>query len=187
MDDYAAKVFLREKALYRDRRNANDLAVIEGGWKPSTFRFIENTDTARLRRFGLSLLWRFAVSTRDVAKQVHLPPKHLLAIRQIVLGETDVDHRRYPVYFSVASDGPELVKVAPIRVGGHPFRRFFLDGVVCYASPFIKHPKFEPFEFMFAGQDKILPVYCFDSSNSDHLDYQENLAARILRKQGNPF
>lgn len=176
LDDYAAKVFYERGFTYRKRRLAVDLNTISGGFKPNKIYSIADVDALKLRKFGLSLLWRAAVSSNSAVSRIQLPPRILENVRSRILFDID-NIFEFPVYFSFASDGQELCKMAPFRVGNHPFIRFFLDGVVCYVSPWIKKTDFKLYDWLFAGRyQHQIKLWCFDSDTSNHAKTDEEIA-----------
>lgn len=188
LDDAAAKCFVEHRYTYRKRRSTSDTTMMTGGFVPREIYTIDNIDGQLIRRFGLSLLWRAAVSRLDVFSRVSLAPKRLEDLRQRIIGRILDSPDQYPVYFGVFSDGQELSKIAPYRVGSHPFIRFFLDGVVCYVSPWRKRPELQKYSFLSVGRvkDKIR-IICFDRNDSNHGDYERKLANEIFEKIGDIF
>lgn len=187
LDDYAAKVFFERGLTYRKRRNAAARLSILGGFQSNTVVKLQDVDAAKLRRFGQSLLWRFAVSSQEVANTVEVSASDLRRLRALILGKSPDAEGEYPVYFSVASDGEELAKIGPWKMGGHPFYRFFLDGVVCYASPFRRNTKFESYSSLFASDSNELFLWCFDAESSEQIDLENVLAKEMKSRFGDPF
>ena len=97
--DAAAKCFIARGYTYRGRRSASDLTTLTGGFIPKRVYTITNIDATMLRRFGLSLPWRAAVSRLPPFSRITVPPKRLEDLRQRIIGHGSDSHRQFPVYF----------------------------------------------------------------------------------------
>lgn len=117
--------------------------MIEGGFGA---REVVDLDTARLRLFFLSLLWRAAASTREEFAAITLPPDDLEHLRRIVLGVDTPAADFYPVQLIQLSTRGVMHNQTPYAdlrglpdvddpegSGTHvPIYRFYLDGLIAH-------------------------------------------------------
>lgn len=187
-DDQAAKCFIGNGFTYRTRRDRQAINNLGKRFVADQVYEIKGVDTANIRLFALSLLWRAAVTSLDAFRLVKVSPSHLADIRKRLVARDAGPFSEYPVYFGVFCDLEELTKIAPYRPRNHPFYRFFLDGVVCYVCMrrrLADAGRFGPF-LVGAEQNRLL-LPCFSSSCSDHDLYTEITAQEIARKRGDIF
>lgn len=187
-DDAAAKCFIDRGFTYRSRRHPGDLNVLRGGFLPNSVHEVTGVETRALRLFGLSLLWRAAVSTLPAMDLVTMRSERLHDIGERLLAGDPGPHLEFPVYFGVFCDAQELTKVAPYQPDKHPFYRFFLDGIVAYVSPrrtLLAAKRYG--RLIVGGESDRFPVYCFSSLNSNHADYVDRTGDRIRANEGDIF
>ena len=103
-------------------------------------------DTARLRRFFLSLLWRAAASTRPECAEIVVPLADLEQLRRAVLGEIDPPLNFYPAQLTQLSTRGLMHNQAPHRATQdvpnldapdepwttRPTFRFYMDGLIAH-------------------------------------------------------
>lgn len=187
-DDVAAKCFIGNGFTYRTRRDRHDIHSLSSRFVADQVYEIDNVDTARIRLFALSLLWRAAVTSLEAFALVKVSPSHLEDIRVRLLRGDAGPAIEYPVYFGVFCDAEELTKVAPYRPRNHPFYRFFLDGVVCYVCPRRRLADANKYGLLLAGSEPDrLRLLCFPSYSSEQRNYTERTAAEIVDRRGDIF
>lgn len=187
-DDAAAKCFIDGSYLYRTRRDPNDLDIIRGDFHPGSVIEVENVDTAKIRLFALSLLWRAAVSELSSMQEVKVRAQNIEEIGKRIFSETPGSPRQFAVYFCVFDSGEELPKVAPFRPGAHPFYRFFLDGVVAYVCPrksLVAAPRYG--RLLVGTENDRFPMLCLPSIGSAHAEHTLRMGGEILAREGNIF
>jgi hypothetical protein len=187
-DDDAARCFIQNGFTYRKRRDPHEINRLGSRFLAGQVYEITNFDTARMRLFALSLLWRAAVTSLEAFTSVRVSPSHLTDIRNRLVSGNPGPPREYPVYFGVFCDAEELTKVAPYRHRNHPFYRFFLDGVVCYVSPRRRVADVGKYGPLLAGSEPDrLKLLCFPSYSSQQKDYTERTAMEIANERGDIF
>lgn len=133
-DDAATKTFLNAGWTYRRRRHPDLPEVLVDNFSANQLYTIDNVDTDLVKLFGLSLLWRAAVSSLETFNSIRLKEDFLEDLRLRILAGEAGKPLDIPVYFSLFDGSEELTRVAPTAINNHPFYRFFLDGVVCYVG-----------------------------------------------------
>ena len=187
-DDAAAKCFIENGYTYWRRRDKIDINRLSNRFTADETYSVEVKDTRQIRLFALSLLWRAAVSKLDAFSGVNLLPGHVRDIRNRLLTGRPGNHLDYPVYFGVFCDGQELSKIGPFRPNGHPFIRFFLDGVLCYISPRKRLKNASDYGLLLAGAERRnINLYCFSSLNSAHAEYTDRGLLDIELREGDIF
>lgn len=78
--------------------------------------------------------------------------------------------------------------MAPFSVPGHPFYRFFLDGVVCYVGRGRANiwSRRLP-QLMVGGTPGRLQALCVASLGSDHDQLSHEMARQLFQKEGDIF
>lgn len=187
-DDAAAKAFIQRGFTYSTRRMEHDINSLKPGFVANHEYWIEDVDVRQLRLFVLSLLWRAAVSRNNAFDKVTVSPSHLEDLRRRLLAGDPGPHTDYPAYLGVFCSGDERTKMSPFRPKGSRFYRFFLDGVLCYVSPIRRMTSTTNLGGLLLGSDPgRAPLYCFDSINSAHREYEETLASRTYDTYGDIF
>lgn len=187
-DDAAAKCFLDGGFLYRTRRDPHDLAIIRGDFQSGTVVEVENVDTAKIRLFALSLLWRAAVSEISSMQEVKVSARNIEEIGKRIFTEMPGSPRQFAVYFCVFDSGEELPKIAPFLPGAHPFYRFFLDGVVAYVCPrknLIAAPRYG--RLLVGTEVDRFPMLCLPSIGSAHAEHAVRGLGEIFAREGDIF
>lgn len=147
LDTWAIAAMRAQKLVWSGWGDAAALGaaheVIEGGFGA---REVVDLDTARLRLFFLSLLWRAAASTREEFAAITLPPDDLEHLRRIVLGVDTPAACFYPVQLIQLSTRGVMHNQTPYPdmrwlpdvddpedSGMHvPIYRFYLDGLIAH-------------------------------------------------------
>jgi hypothetical protein len=187
-DNEAAKCFIENGFTYRARRDPHDLNKLGANFVADQVYEIDDVNTTKLRLFGLSLLWRAAVTSIDAFELVKVSHSHLLDIRARLAARDPGPFTEYPIYFAVFCDAEELMKVAPYRPKNYPFYRFFLDGVVCYVCPRRRIADADQRGLLFAGSEtNRLRVPCLLSIGSNHSIQTSRAAQEIHRQRGDIF
>lgn len=188
LDDAAAKCFIGGGFTYRARRDPNNIEVLRDSFVPGDIYEIENVHTAKLRLFGLSLLWRAAASDLDAMRLVTVKESNLRDIGELILAGDPGSPLQYPVYFGFFCGAEELPKLAPFQPSKHPFFRFFLDGVVAYVCPRKTLLAGKRYGRLLVGKEPDrFPMPCFSSANSNHAELSERVYASVKENEGNIF
>lgn len=187
-DDYAAQVLMNGGWTYRRRRDPSNPERLVDDFRPEHLYEIEGVDTDRIKLFGLSLLWRAAASDLEAFRRVRLRPETLEHLRQRVRQGQAGKPLDFPVYFTLFDGSSELPKMAPFSVPGHPFYRFFLDGVVCYVGRGRANiwSRRLP-QLMVGGTPGRLQALCVASLGSDHDQLSHEMARQLFQKEGDIF
>jgi hypothetical protein len=188
LDDAAAKCFIERGYTYRTRRNPDDIMMLRDNFIPNEIYEVENVDTATLRLFALSLLWRAAVSKLDAMKLVRVKQINLQDIAERILRGDPGSYLQFPVYFGVFCGAEELAKIAPFQPQDHPFVRFFLDGVVAYVCPrrtLLAAPRYG--RLLVGKELDRFPMLCYASSGSNHARLSEAIHDEVVAREGHIF
>lgn len=187
-DDPAAKCFFEGGYTYRARRHPADITKLRDGPLPGGAIEIEGVDAAKVRLFALSLLWRAAVSQLAPMAAVKMRDGNLEDIRRRIETGRPGNPLEYAVYFCVFDSGEELLKIAPFQPSGHPFYRFFLDGVVAYVSPrrtLIKARKLG--RLVVGTEPDRFTMLCLPSASSEHARITRMAAGDLFDEYGDIF
>jgi len=188
VDDAAAKCFVENGFTYRKRRNPLDMNKLGERFVPNQFYQIEGVNSSLIRLFGLSLLWRAAVSKEEAFKDVKVSPSHLADLRDRILCGDAGPCTEYALFYAVFCDATELTKMSPFKPKGFPFYRFFLDGVVCYVSPIRYTKEAGQYGNWLAGAEPgSINLFCFPSLDSNQERYTSRAARELYGKHGNVF
>lgn len=187
-DDHAAKVLLNAGWTYRRRRHPDHPDVLVDDFLPGKLYDIPDVDTKKLKLFGLSLLWRAAVSELDTFSHIRLRPSFLEHLRVRVLEGEAGRSDDIPVYLNLFDSSKELSKIAPIELKDRPFFYFFLDGVVCYVARGRNNMASKRLGAQLIGsQDETVTALCVSSEASAQHRYEVAMAHRLGDAHGNVF
>ncbi len=187
-DSVAAECFISSGLTYRKRRDPSDINRLRDDFVPGEIYEIQGVDITKIRLFALSLLWRAAVSRLKAFELVQIDANQIEDIRHRILSGNPGSYEEFPVYFGVFCGGEELPKLAPFQPKGHPFFRFFLDGVICYISPCRHFKSVKTYGRLLAGaQPDRLNLVCFPSLESNHSRLSEKIARTVAKKEGDFF
>ncbi|MCD2171335.1 hypothetical protein [Rhizobium sp. C4] len=187
-DDVAASCFVDNGFTYSKRRDPLKLDLLRDNFIDGYVYEISRVDTQSLHLFAISLLWRSAVTSLSGFEHITVRARRLEELRQMLLGTEPLSVGDFPAYFIVFDGARELIKMAPSKIKGHPFIRFFLDGVVCYVSPTRRVKTGLAFEQFYVGSDPgLLRVPCVSSASSDHLSFMTKSSNNLVNTFGNPF
>ena len=185
----AANLLIGNGLTYRSRRNPNNPTELIDHFASHTLHTFTNVDSYSLKIFGLSLLWRSAVTSHDTFKHININANVETELREAITGKNVLKWNEYPVYFGFFEAKVELGKIAPIYEKSNKAFRFFLDGVVCYVSKFRHNLWFNELKGpIIAGFNKsTIEIPCLSSDESQHLKYEEEMATRLYNEQGDIF
>ncbi|MER8948294.1 MULTISPECIES: hypothetical protein [unclassified Mesorhizobium] len=188
LDDVAAKCFIEKGFTYRKRRNPLDPGELLDSFVPGTIHTVTGINSASVRLFALSLLWRAAVSNLPAFELVTVRPKRLEDLRQRILDDDPGAADEFPVYFAFFCGQEELPKITPFRFERHAFYRFFLDGVVCYVSPTKRPQDVARFSRFFVGRERdTFQMGCLPSSSSALARQAKEQLLQLSEKHGDIF
>jgi hypothetical protein len=154
-------------------------------------RVIENVDTAALRIFFLSVLWRAAATRRREFHQVRIPDGKLKLLGRVIRGEIADRKRLHPVVLTQISTIGEHHNFAPQRENKIvkwkksrrkvPIFRFFFDGLVSHfhvRASLQDDVGLGKLEVGSSEQLGLLTVPYEDSSQNDRLEFFKSIAER---------
>jgi len=187
-DSVAAEALLRGRWTYRRRRDSQDPSFLSDTFVPHRIYEIGGVDTDAMKLFGLSLLWRAAASGLEAFRDVRLRAEFLEHLRIRVLKGVAGKPSDIPMYFALFDSSEELTKIAPTKISGHPFYRFFLDGVVCYVAHGRTNIWSKRIPQLLVGSTlgRVAAV-CVPSAGSAHAEYVSGMANALADTHGDVF
>lgn len=187
-DDYIAKVLYSAGWTYRKRRPHNKPEELKDNFIAGFPYSIEPVNTNQIRLFALSLLWRAAETNNSGFSDVKLRPELREDLRQRIVSGDAGNFMEFPVYFTFFDSKYELTKMSPIRFQGHPFFRFFLDGVACYVAKSRTNLWSKKQQSMMVGaQKERLVAVCIDSENTHHARNDSEMLNSLFDHHGDVF
>ena len=187
-DDYIAKILLRAGWTYRKRRPLGKPEKLEDAFVANDVYCLSPVDTNLVRLFALSMLWRAAETNNEGFSNVTLRSVLRENLKQRILSGDAGHYMEFPVYFTLYDSKFELTKMAATKFDGHPFFRFFMDGVACYVGKSQSNLWSRKNHSMMVGAqaDRLIAV-CINSESSHHARNDREMMSSLADAHGDVF
>ncbi len=149
---------------------------------------IPSVDIGLFRLFGLSLLWRAAISKLPAFKDIQLPERAIGSLREAVLTSDPGKPNYHPIWLS-CFDQVDTENVSPYHLDfeSEKFARFFLDGVIMYIGYSTNSALVADFGNIFVGNSNNIHVVVVPYAGSDQQRYHSETANQIFSRWGDPW